>query len=421
MLGMAGAYTAIATGIDGAPFNAASYASREPYETARVTYGLSFAVSFPGAFAGDDFFNNGRGGDLDTALSLNLGLRLQFANLGLGALGQFTFLSLGGVDITVRTAHVGGAYSLLDGALIIGAAVRIAGMSVSDGEVGIFDFSGLGPEVGVLVRPDRARWRFGAAIRSQVDSVLVDDPSGTNTAGGLVLPRRVVLPWEAQFGFAFQVGERVLNTRWQRPKDVAGQVQRRLARRRCDRALSQLAREGQSPLPCNEAISAPRDPRWLQEERARRAAEDEALDDAIDAAEAEYERARFAIAESLPRRRYLFSADLLLVGAVADGVGLDAFVDQQRRPRGESVSVGVRVGAELEPWANRLKVRVGSYLEPLRNTGRTPRVHGTLGADLRLFRIDWFSATNPWDIRVTGTIDVARDYFDWGVSVGLWH
>ena len=45
--GMGGAFTALATGTDGAPFNPASYAAREMWEHKRFAWGVSLGLSFP--------------------------------------------------------------------------------------------------------------------------------------------------------------------------------------------------------------------------------------------------------------------------------------------------------------------------------------------------------------------------------------
>ena len=59
LLGMAGAYTAVAEGIDGATVNAASPAVREPFSFDWVDYDVDVDFSLPGAYGGTDFDNHG--------------------------------------------------------------------------------------------------------------------------------------------------------------------------------------------------------------------------------------------------------------------------------------------------------------------------------------------------------------------------
>ena len=125
--------------------------------------------------------------------------------------------------------------------------------------------------------------------------------------------------------------------------------------------------------------------------------------------------------EALPRFYWLATADVLVLGPAPNAIGVDAFLDQERRPSGRYPSVAARVGTEVEPWLNRLKLRLGSYLEPARNSGVNPRVHGTAGLDVRLFTWDLFGAMEPFSVRLGGMVDVAVRYFNWGVGIGLWH
>jgi hypothetical protein len=80
-----------------------------------------------------------------------------------------------------------------------------------------------------------------------------------------------------------------------------------------------------------------------------------------------------------------------------------------------------RIGAEGEPIPNQLRVRLGSYLEPARFTGVHPRLHATIGADLKLFSFDVFGLVNPFELRLTASLDIAESYRSVGISVGLWH
>jgi hypothetical protein len=60
-------------------------------------------------------------------------------------------------------------------------------------------------------------------------------------------------------------------------------------------------------------------------------------------------------------------------------------------------------------------------MEPTRFRESTPRLHGTGGFELRV--VDWslfriYPEDTSW--RISGAIDVAREYFGWSLGVGTW-
>jgi hypothetical protein len=93
---------------------------------------------------------------------------------------------------------------------------------------------------------------------------------------------------------------------------------------------------------------------------------------------------------------------------------LSGFLRQTAQRSGDQIAFGLRVGAESEVWQDRMKVRLGSYLEPSRTNRKFYRLHGTLGLEARLF--DFWS----WSAGITATVDVAKLYFNWGLGLGLW-
>jgi hypothetical protein len=89
---------------------------------------------------------------------------------------------------------------------------------------------------------------------------------------------------------------------------------------------------------------------------------------------------------------------------------------------GEHTVVTVRAGVESELIPTWLVVRGGSYYEPSRFRDGHARVHGTGGFDVRLLRSTIFGLF-PDDtlFRVSGAVDVARDYFGWSLGAGVLH
>ena len=449
IVGLGGAFTALAEGIDSVPYNPAGYAARFAYEHEWYEWELSAGVQFAGAFTDVDYFLNGKDtglGPVSGFYGANAAGRLQFAQLGLGGSFQLEVFDVRAddpVDVNFITYRFGGGYNLLDGQLAIGGGAQIVGMTIDEGNIPLVDFTGIGFEAGAVLRMTNRRWRVGLMARTGVDARVLDangNPTGPpEMQSGFILPISVNVPWEIRGGFAWQFLERPFNPRFSPPKNVKNAIYRRLERNWCERERAQALRElgavvsepAGEGAPTMEAEAAvgrcpelrrrPRDHAWWREERARRAEERaQAL--------VELERGRRAIADfwdeleaSRARRYVLISADLRLLGPVPDAIGVDAFIAQDRFPRGERVSVGWHVGAESEPWPTRLKVRAGIYYEPARYRGVTGRLgahgrfHGTVGFDFRVIEI--LGA----DLRAGFYVDGARDWVNWGISIGGWH
>lgn len=113
------------------------------------------------------------------------------------------------------------------------------------------------------------------------------------------------------------------------------------------------------------------------------------------------------------REYVLVSADVVLTGAVPDGYGIEAFLQDDLQRSGENATIGLRLGAESEVVPDWVTARAGTYYEPSRFDRSSGRVHGTFGADVK--------APIVWDFRLSTSADVSASYFNWGVGLGLWH
>jgi len=101
-----------------------------------------------------------------------------------------------------------------------------------------------------------------------------------------------------------------------------------------------------------------------------------------------------------------------------------SFIDRRVQRSGRRASYSPRLGIETEPIAHWLRVRAGSYLEPSRfdDNPHGSRLHGTFGFDQRVLSWDLFGLFPEGStFRASGSLDVARDYFGWGIALGLWH
>jgi hypothetical protein len=112
------------------------------------------------------------------------------------------------------------------------------------------------------------------------------------------------------------------------------------------------------------------------------------------------------------------AADVVVTGDSPEGYGIEAFGMQELQRSGRKVVVSVRGGAESEVIPGRFRARAGSYWEPSRFDGVPGRLHGTFGADLRVFE---FRAWGPRRGRISVTADIAARYRNLALSVGLWN
>jgi hypothetical protein len=410
VIGMAGAHTAIASGIDGAPYNPAGYAERYEKEINWFAFDITGGLQLSGLFLGNDYDNNGKANKASNATyQVLLGTRLQFSYFGTGLNWQQRRYSLTAqetnrkFDVSINTWRTGVGYSFLNGGLVAGATLAIYQFSVAGNtqQFPITDFSmgkdpigytGFGGEFGVLIRPAHERYRVGFVARTPVtlkpNDKQASDPDGLRRAQGLVLPDTVHVPWELSWGFAYQFGERRTNIPW-----------RNTQRLRKDLAAQIANGSYQNPPRYGEAAyqALPDDP-----------------EKALDVAMANYREAERRYRRHQPRRYVLVAADVIATGKTFNGHGIESFLDQVPERSGQKVSLGVRVGVESEVWPDRMKVRAGSYLEPSRFERAFYRPHGTTGIEVRLFDM-W-----RWSARCTGTVDVAPRYFNWGLAFGLW-
>jgi hypothetical protein len=407
-------------------------------------YWLGLGLTFPGRLASIDFFNSGSStgfrGSSDQPVFVTPALNLQWGAFGLGLTAELQDYSLTNgktgpstdgssptsLEAVLSTFHIQVASSFFGGQLVAGVGVRILTMNLDagapeDATRTLFGTSGSGIEAGAVWRPNLQPYRLGIAFRTPIDTQPSFSRNLLPTADGDLilesdgksryLPERVSLPWDLNLGAAVQLGKRSLNPL---PRTVASVAERATLTYR----LRQLDR--QEELERRLALAQ------TGEERA--AIETEfAGEEALDAERLEhaYAEARRAINESFARSERLYlllSASLVVSGHVRDAVGVESFLDQSINRSGTKMVYSPRFGAESEIWEDRLKARGGAYLEPTRFVTSEARLHGTLGADLRLFHWNVFGLW-PDDFmwQLGASLDVAPRYLTWGLSVSGWY
>lgn len=108
----------------------------------------------------------------------------------------------------------------------------------------------------------------------------------------------------------------------------------------------------------------------------------------------------------------LLAMDLVLTGKTENATTLRGFTLENGEVTGNQTTLAPHLGAQIEPVANRLRLRAGSYWEPDRALGKVGRAHVTLGGEVRVKLI--------WDWRLDACVDVAPGYFNWGLGLGFW-
>lgn len=404
--GMGGAYSALADGAEGIPFNAAAASQRYAYSTTKTDWELTGGITFPASVASTDFDNNGRtgfgyrnfvwatGGGFLQHDHWGFGASVSLQNYSLGAPQKLALDGTGVNDLTIRIFKVDAvaSYGFLDDQLHIGGGLRGAvfnAVDTSQVEKLLLGTYGIGAQGGVLWRPHHLPMRLGGTIRSPVigtitssPNVMRDPATGDHVVGKFYLPSGVDLPWEAEWGVAVQLGPRPLNIQWADE----------------DKLDDPEVEEERRTIPATSKDPAHLEPAY---KAARRVL-----------------RRRY---RAVPREKVLLSFSMLVTGPTKGAVGVESMLTQVIDRSGERSSVTLRGGTEVEVVPNRLQLRAGSYMEPTRFRESTARLHATTGFELRT--IDWsvfgiFPEDNAF--RVSGAVDFSRGYFGWSLGLGSW-
>ncbi len=268
--GLAGAFVAMAEGVDGNTQNPASPAVRTLYSREHFDYDLGVGITFPSTISNTDFFNSGKRTDIGQPeqsgfVFLGIAVNLTFGRWGFGLTTDLQNYNLNRAeDATgaqgdqlngqIAVGHLLLAHSFVDGQLAIGIGARTLALDVNSqtarGERTLFSTVGAGFETGFVWKPNDHQFRVGAAFRTAVNTeaspesqqriVYRDDPTNE-----LWLPDEVALPWDLNVGAAIQLGPRPLNPRFVDPNELTLKLRRYLAwraRARASKTLRALAR-----------------------------------------------------------------------------------------------------------------------------------------------------------------------------------
>jgi len=436
--GLGGAYVAISEDVDGDLQNPAAPAVRPFFSYTHFDYWLGFGLTFPATLQNVDFFNSGSKTHItnppDSFVFFTPSVNLQFGELGIGLSleAQQYGLSTPSEDgettttlrVTIPTTHLQFAYGLDHNQWVLGVGARFVSMSVRgpERERSGFKSTGSGLEFGMVWKPENRPLRVGfsyrTAIRTQASFTegLLPNSEGdvlvqNTTPGSYYLPKAVAFPWDVNFGFAVQFGARPFNPPWRTNDEL-------IERERLEFRLRQLDREQSRDHALYEARSEA-ERRRIRERYAReQAIDDAALDRALLAAKWRIER------DLLKMNRFYVqvAASMLISGPVEDGVGVESLMTQTVNRSGQKTVISPRLGVESGVIPNYLKLRAGTYVEPTRFEGSSPRTHLTAGLDVKLLIWNVFGLwPDDYMWRLGLGADVAHRYNTWGITIAGWY
>jgi hypothetical protein len=118
-------------------------------------------------------------------------------------------------------------------------------------------------------------------------------------------------------------------------------------------------------------------------------------------------------------RELTVAFDLSFIGAVDNGYGMEAFAAKQLQVSGRNTTLTPRLGLESDVIKGWLRLRAGTYLESSRFPQTTARLHGTGGAEVRVFA--FHLGGHERRVSLSFAVDVASLYKNAGLSVGFWN
>lgn len=424
VIGLAGAYTALAEGCEGEYSNAASPSVRVPYSLGRWDYDICLGFTNPGAFAGNDFENRGANFQslptrFTNSFTLNAGLQLQYGTVGFTVVydqirfGLENLNTSDSVIINRVTASISNAF--LDEQLLLGVGFRTATFDIDQNGQTLLTSGGASMQFGAIVKPKRTPIRVGATLRTELDVATAAADGTTQKVGDAFLPAHLVVPWEIEVGAALELGRRPLNPTRLDTSATEDAIRARLERARIARARRYAREIDAEPEKTREAVRR----RSEIEELALEAAEDKNLDKELDTlVELQKKHARL-----WSRHEILLLVSIVVTGNTPNAIGISDFLSTPQRDiaSGNNIVVSPRLAFETEAIPNWLTIRAGTYLEPARYSDAFSREHFTAGVDIRLFKFNpWgLFGDDPWRIRLAS--DVSARYFNYGISLGKYH
>jgi hypothetical protein len=430
VIGLAGAFAAVAEGCEGEYANAASPAVRTPYSLGKWDYDICLGFTNPGIFKGSDFENRGSGYEqlptrFTNSFTFNAGIQVQFSTVGITA--DFDELRLGLVahnandTLVINRVVASIANSFLDDQLVLGVGFRAVTFGLNQQLNGalsaLLSSAGANTQFGMILKPRLVPFRIGVTVRPEIHVSGLQGNAATAaiapTTGGYYLPSSVVMPWEVEAGAVVELGKRPLNPTRIDATFVEEQLRARFEASRAERAIDYDRRL--------ETLTGDARERMRRSLELRELALEEREEEEINRDLGAIVAGQKVRARLWDRHQMQIYAAVLVTGATANGIGITDVITQKAVASGQSAVVSPRIAFETEPVPTWVRVRGGSYLEPPRYAGTEAREHFTLGLDIRLLRFNPFGlfGDDPWQIRFAG--DVAPRYVNWAIGLGKYH
>ncbi|MBW2731611.1 MAG: hypothetical protein JRH20_04410 [Deltaproteobacteria bacterium] len=413
IIGLGGAYSAVAEGTEGIPFNPASVVNRAYFSRDKLDWSYVFDFLLPnGSGEGFDFDNNGRSSSKGAWPELVLGAHLQYGIWGIGVYGAFSLLKFesGGKSYTANlvNVHLSTGLAFWDHQLLVAVGFHGGSFALSlEGDTNdLFRTGATALEAGVLYRPRALPLRLGAALTLPFAND-TDLQCNQGCPQDVYLPQRATLPWEVRVGAAYYFGGRPFNP-WPDFRGVSSGRSSSLLAGAGSAPATRSGSSAPSSAPASLATSGPTSTPATPASTPASTPTSRATSRPFDA-DTDYGGGRYV----------MVSAEVVIVGTSAsDAVGPDGFLDQLQEPVGQMVVISPRLGVESEVWRRRLRLRAGTYYEPSRYEGVSGRLHGTASMLLRLFD---FSLWGRRSLSFAPGVDLAARYFNVSVFLSFWH
>lgn len=212
-IGLGGAFVALAEDTEGVPINPASVAVRLPYSWDAFSYGFGVDFSVGTWLPKNDVYNVPEDTDAENNGTLFGSLaaivNIRHFGVGLSAEAEQNDVSQRSQGVSEdRTGnfglvHLDAGYGYFEGQLLLGAGLRVVGMSFDANEGGSLLTAGVGYKAGFIIKPTGTNFRLGVAIQQPINAEL-EGEAGEE-------PTTVHVPWTASAGLAIQLSGRELN------------------------------------------------------------------------------------------------------------------------------------------------------------------------------------------------------------------
>ncbi len=374
VISLGGAYVGVGEGVAGFTSNLASLAHRAPHLDRDWDVGFTLSwLDLPFLSPRQrDLDNDGTGDNALRSTQWLFGLMLQYKRFGIGMYSRSTALAYCALSNLpecppTETIDVYVGNLALAGAVALGRDDFILSLGIYGAEATFQHhaerraYQQTGVQLDVLYRPHGLNYRVGVSVKPQVVAFYRQKPNETTTLAGRPLYAAVVSPAVLSLGGSIRLGEGAYNYN----------------------RLSPAARRD---------IGSRFGPEWVPPE----------------------------LPDDAPLGAWMLTGQVDLISAAESTVPIQSFVDVdvatglvEPTRVGDFTQLSLRFGVEHETVPNRLRTRLGTFVEPSPYHGTKARPHLTGG--LEVFVFEYFE---KWAL--SASFDLASRYYNVGASVGFW-